>query len=150
MRASQQAAYVVDASVVLKYYVPEELSDRAARLLNSLASREVALWAPSVLWLEVASALCKKQRRGELGADRVRQVSREAIRLPIRLVDEVDLVVDALEIALSAYCSVYDAVYIARARRQNLPLLTADDRLVRTLAGTEYEGVAESLRNLES
>ncbi len=51
MRASQQAAYVVDASVVLKYYVPEELSDRAAGLLNSLAAREVALWAPSVLWL---------------------------------------------------------------------------------------------------
>lgn len=150
MRAPQRASYVVDASVVVKWYVPEALSDRADALLDRLEAAEVTLLAPDLLWVEVASAVCKKHRRRELQDEDVRQIYRRLARLPIRAVAVRELLADAVEIAMSAGCTTYDALYIALAQREHLPLLTADDRLVRGLATTQLEGVATSLRDLHS
>lgn len=53
---------VVDASVVLKWFVPEAGSDAASRLLAS----EDRLEAPDLLFAEIANAIWKKVLRGQL------------------------------------------------------------------------------------
>jgi predicted nucleic acid-binding protein len=41
---------------------------------------------------------------------------------------------DALAIALGYNCAVYDAAYLALALNSGLPLIIADERLIRSLA----------------
>jgi predicted nucleic acid-binding protein len=47
--------------------------------------------------------------------------------------DKADLADDALDLALAHGLSAYDACYVALARREAVPLVTADERLVRIL-----------------
>jgi predicted nucleic acid-binding protein len=56
--------YVVDASVAVKWYLPEPESDAAGRLLDP----EHDLIAPDLLFAEVGNALWKRWRRGEIGS----------------------------------------------------------------------------------
>jgi predicted nucleic acid-binding protein len=55
-------SYVVDASVGLKWYLPEVHSDTARRLRAGGNDLNV----PSLFYLEFANALWMKVRRGEL------------------------------------------------------------------------------------
>jgi predicted nucleic acid-binding protein len=57
--------FVVDASVVLKWFIPEMHSDAARRLL--LATHQY--FSPDLLFPEVGNAIWKKVRRGELTAE---------------------------------------------------------------------------------
>jgi predicted nucleic acid-binding protein len=43
-----------------------------------------------------------------------------------------------LNIAISNSISAYDACYVELSERLKLPLVTADDKLIRTLEGTDY------------
>ena len=55
---------VVDASVAVKWFLPEPFSEAAARLLD--ASCELV--APDLMRLEVGSAFLKALRRGVIGS----------------------------------------------------------------------------------
>jgi predicted nucleic acid-binding protein len=46
---------------------------------------------------------------------------------------------DALQVALDHGISAYDAMYVALSLSTGLPLVTADNRLVRMLSGTGCE-----------
>ncbi len=48
---------------------------------------------------------------------------------------------DALRVAAGCGISAYDAMYVALSSAEGLPLVTADARLVRMLAGTEHEAL---------
>lgn len=123
--------YVVDANVVAKWFVPERLSDEAARLLDDRHE----LVSPDLLWPELGNVLWKKARAGQL-------TGREAARI-VQALDEFPLTVfpsrlvlqGALEIAFGTGRSVYDGVYVALAVALECPLVTADERLVTALAG---------------
>jgi predicted nucleic acid-binding protein len=124
--------FVVDASVVAKWFVPEPLSDQAARLLDD--GHELA--SPDLLWPEVGSVLWKKARAGQLTA-------REAVRI-VQALDACPLVIfpsrlvleGALELALGTGRSVYDSVYLALAVALECRLVTADERFANALAGS--------------
>jgi predicted nucleic acid-binding protein len=49
-----------------------------------------------------------------------------------------DLAAEAFEIALEFDSTAYDACYVALSARLGVPLLTADERLVRKLARTRF------------
>lgn len=55
-------AYVVDASVAVKWLVNEIFSDQAAQLLD----KELTLIAPELLFAEVTNALWTMCRRGDI------------------------------------------------------------------------------------
>ena len=57
--------YVVDASVVIKWFVPEIHSDAARRLMSGPHE----YFSPDLLFPEVGNVIWKKVRRGELTAD---------------------------------------------------------------------------------
>ena len=48
---------------------------------------------------------------------------------------------DTLRIAAACGISAYDAMYVALSSAVGLPLMTADARLVRALAGTDHEAL---------
>jgi predicted nucleic acid-binding protein len=123
--------WVVDASVAVKWYVDEPHAEMARRLLAD----DVHLSAPGHLFAEVGNALVKHVRRGELSATEVEEIAATLAAFPIDVVPVRELFGAGVAIALSQRCSVYDGLYVALARELELPLVTADRRLVNALQG---------------
>jgi predicted nucleic acid-binding protein len=119
------SAFVVDASVVVKWFVPEIHSDAARRLLS--LSHEY--FAPDLLFAETANTIWKKIRRGELTTEHGRQLVNDIGRSAVETVPCRVLAVDARELANATGRTVYDSLYLALAIRLKTRMLTADDRL---------------------
>ncbi len=125
---------IVDASVAVKWFVPEEGSDQAERLF----ARDMRLCAPKLFLGEVANALWKTVRRGDMS---VAASSESISRLPgyISILFDTDALLSAaFDMACALDHPIYDCLYVESARRFEMPLLTADARLIRKLAGTPY------------
>ena len=119
------SAFVVDASVVVKWFVPEIHSDAARRLLTL----HHEYFAPDLLFAETANTIWKKIRRGELPAEHGRQLVDDIGRVAVEMIPCRMLAVDAHELANSTGRTVYDLMYLALAIRLKTIMLTADERL---------------------
>jgi predicted nucleic acid-binding protein len=115
---------IVDASVVVKAFVPEEGSDRAAALM-----REPAM-APDSLVPECLNALRKAVARGRMKPDEAQEAARALAKADIALESTRALAEDALSLALKLSLTPYDCVYLALARAVGGAVVTADGRLV--------------------
>lgn len=119
---------IVDASVVLKWVLPEPDRDEAVRLLDAYEAEEADLIAPRVLMEEVGSALSKRCRRKELSESQARKAWHLIeIRQPL-LVDEPALLPTALDLSLDYQLSFWDSLYLALAIAERCDLITADQR----------------------
>lgn len=137
-------AFVVDASVAVKWFLPEHDAEFAVEILRA----GHRLIAPDLLWIEVASVLWKVARRGALSADEVQRIIADAAAFPVEIFESSSLLPDALRIANAADRTVYDSLYIALASRENAVMVTADDRLVNALANTAWAGSVRRLADL--
>ena len=127
---------VVDASVGVKLFVEEPGSDIADRLFDELANNPLArFYAPDLFFVECANILWKYVRRYGYPPENARQDVTDLRALALRTVSTADLIVLALDLAMTYQITTYDAVYAALARQLSLPLITADERLARKLTG---------------
>jgi len=127
---------VVDASVGIKLFLVEPLSDRADALFAHLADDPPArLYVPELFFVECANILWKYVRRFGYPAAAAQQSIADLTTLKLRRVALSNLVGPALTLALETGCTAYDATYVTLAQRLALPLVTADEVLVRRFAG---------------
>ena len=124
--------WVVDASVIIKWYVPEGDYEAA----RAMRTAETALAAPDLLFSETANILWKLVRRGEMTASRAIEIIEEIAAAPFIAISNQSLAQDALNLAIATGLTAYDASYVALALRIDKILITADEKLVRKLAGT--------------
>jgi predicted nucleic acid-binding protein len=110
---------VVDASVAVKWSVPEVGTEAAAELL----SRQLV--APDLFLAEFGNALTKKVRQREITADQARQAFAEC-RRTVELLDSDLLAPLALELSIALHHNIYDCYYLALADSMEWPLVTAD------------------------
>lgn len=120
---------VLDASVAVRWVVPEQGSEQAAELLT----RPISWIAPRLMLTEVAGALRRKVVEGELRAELASQSLEALVRAveegTIRLVDDEEVVAAALLLALALGHKVPDCLYVAVAEHEGAGLVTADRRL---------------------
>lgn len=123
---------VIDASVIIKAYVPENLSDKADDLLDDVEKNEIILLAPDLIYPETGNILWKKHRLKELTISEVKKISEEIVSLPIKIEPSISLIQLAIDIGISIShnITVYDAIYISLAAIYKTKLITADKRLV--------------------
>ena len=126
------SSFVVDASVVVKWYVPEAHGDAALRLLD----RDDVLCVPDLLFAEFGNILWKKVRGGELPTAEVGAIVEALHVVPFDVHPSSALLAAALALALDNDRTVYDCIYLALAVALDCQLVTADMRLVRALEGT--------------
>jgi len=116
---------VIDASVAVKWVVPEMGSERAEILLDH------ALVAPDLLFAECANVLWKKLRRGELTPEEAGIAAQTLEQADLAVVPTKGYIARAVAIAAELDHPAYDGIYLAVAEAFGLRLATADERLMR-------------------
>ena len=130
---------VMDASVLIKFYVPEILSDRAERLLAKVEKKDIDLLAPDLIYPEAGNILWKKQRLKELTRSEVEEITDAILSLPLKIESSQPLLPLALDIAIAYGITIYDAVYVSLAKVYEATLITADRKLFDVLAKTDLK-----------
>ena len=139
---------VIDASVLIKFYVPEVLSDKASYLLDTVKEGEFSLLAPDLIFSETGNILWKKVRLKELTRSEVDEITDAIILLPVRAESSKSLLPLAVGIAMTYGITVYDAMYVALTRIRETRMITADRKLFEKMAGTDMNKYVSWLGNL--
>ena len=133
-------AAVVDASVGIKLFIQEEGSAEADQLFARLAdSPPVRFYVPDLFFIECANILWKYVRHFGYPAESALGDIVDLRELDLSSISTSDLLPLALELALDFNITAYDACYVALAQQVNLPLVTADTSLARSLEGSGVE-----------
>jgi predicted nucleic acid-binding protein len=117
---------VVDASVAVKWLLPEVHSEAARWLLRR---KGVEFWAPDLIWSEIGNVLWKKCRRTEIPADEAGELFEAFRHLPLRTHSSQALGGTAWILARDFDRSFYDSLYLALALHRACPFVTADRKL---------------------
>lgn len=125
---------VVDASVVIKWFVPEPLSPEARRILDDYRAGTLDLVAPDLLNAEVGNIVWKKQTYQGLGSDDAMAVIGGLRNLVIAFTPTADLLADAYNLAITHQRTVYDSLYLALSIREACQFVTADERLANAVS----------------
>ncbi len=128
-------ALIVDASIGMKWFV-QEVHTAEARTWRSGAN---SLHAPAFFFdLEITNILWKKVRRAEITRADADLILGQVPTLPIVRHPEAPLLIPAFDLADRTGRTVYDCIYLALAIQLGGRMLTADQRLYNSLAGTPW------------
>jgi predicted nucleic acid-binding protein len=127
--------FVVDASFAAAWSLPDETSELTDSILYRLA-REPA-FVPSLFWHEARNLLLNAERRQRLPAGGAVAAIQRLWRLPI---EDRGAGGDAATFSFAQFhsLSAYDAVYLALAAAEEIPLATLDRKLA---AAARAEGI---------
>ena len=123
-------AAVIDASVIAAAFFPEPHSTAARALLVS----GDGLYAPDLVYAEVANVIWKRHRRGEIDGEDAADLLSDIMRLPLEIIPSEQLVGPALELAMRTGRTAYDCLYVALAVQIKTTMVSDDRRLVNALA----------------
>lgn len=127
--------FVLDASVAVKWVVPEEDSAKAIQLREDYHNQIHELIAPNLFFAEIAHALTKAERRGIIQQyESLAKMMDIAMNAP-RLHEYGPLLADAMIISATSRCAINDCVYLQLALEQSCGYVTADQRFVNSLQG---------------
>ncbi len=136
-------SFVVDANVVVKWFVEEDHHEQARDLLRS----DDTLLAPDLMVLEITNVVWGKTVRGEIDHAQAAIIAAAIRQGEPQLYPSTEFSERALEMALSLNHPIYDSVYLACAEQFDAPLITADQRLCKAAANTEFESLVRDLRD---
>jgi predicted nucleic acid-binding protein len=128
---------VIDASVGIKLFLVEPLSDRTDALFTHLTDDPPSqFYVPDLFFIECTNILWKYVQRFGYPANAARQNVADLARLPLQIISTAALVEAALDLSVEHGSTAYDSAYIALAQQLSLPFLTADEALVRRFGKT--------------
>ena len=125
---------VVDASVAVKWFVPELGSNEA----DALATIGLRLVAPSLIRFEVANAFARKAVAQLVTPEDGLQYVGLLPRYLDDIVDAETLLPAAMDLAVRLRHPIYDCVYLGLARERGTVMVTADKRLLARLEQTDW------------
>lgn len=127
--------YVLDASVALKWVLPEPHSDKALALRDSYDQRLTDLIAPHFFLMECGYSLFRAQNKNLLHAGQPRTLLTSILRHSPVLKDVNPLLPPAVELTEQMRVGFYDAFYLALAEGEACEFVTADTKLISALSG---------------
>ncbi len=132
---------VIDSSVLVAVLTPEEYSEWAEEILD-----KVDEWiSPELVYYEVANAIWKKYKKlkviGRKEAYEAIDKALDTLKHIIKTYSYSELLKESFKTADELNITVYDAVYIALAKKLNAKFITLDEELYRRLEDTEYSKI---------
>lgn len=128
--------FVVDASVAVKWFIPEIHSAAATRLLDP----EIVICGPDLIGPEFGNTVWKKVRRKEIARKEAEEILDAFDALALEIYPSRALLHAAFQIADAVDRSVYDSLYLALAVAQDCALITADRKFHSVLTATPLAG----------
>ena len=135
MVAPYHQGYVLDASVVTKWFVERNEPDRE----RALALKEIHVSGRSIIYvmeltfLEVLNAIRfgsgTKEEQGARAIAGLVELQLEIVRTDFPLLRKANAIAWAYKI------TIYDALYVALAEQVGYPLITADEKMITNLKG---------------
>jgi len=115
---------VLDASVIAKWFVEEELSEKALKIRDLCVEGKLEIFIPELAFLEVLSALSKRMKKN------LNEVAKALSLFSFNVVylDE-ELLNEIVKIEEKTKLTVYDAVYLAISKKLKCKLITCDVKL---------------------
>lgn len=127
---------VVDASVVVKWFVEEEYSTEALKLRNDYVDRLIDIIAPALLPFEVLNSL---RYNPEFGEKDLKEVAEALMKYYLWLFPMLGKLAEkTIENALKHGITIYDSSYISLAEMEDKPFYTADEKLLAKLKGISF------------
>jgi predicted nucleic acid-binding protein len=139
---------VIDASVAIKWYVPEAGRDQAIKLLRLVKSGQMEFHVPDLMYCEAGNILWKRVRLGELSSPEAAEIASALIRVPKTVHSSVMLLPSALKMACLSGRSACDCFYLALAEFLDSAMITADTKLFHALAATPWKRIVVHVQNL--
>ncbi len=125
--------YVLDSCVGIKWAVVETDTAHARRLRADHVNSVHELIAPDIFPVEVGHALTRAERQGRISRFQAIVLWWDVMRTVPALEPYLPLMPRAIELSSQFRIGVYDCLYVALAEREGCELVTADDRLVKSL-----------------
>jgi predicted nucleic acid-binding protein len=125
--------YVLDSNVGLKWFLRETDSDKAIRIRDDFLRQVHDLITPDVFALEIAHALTRAQRQGRITVAEGQSHFGDMIATLPTLYPSLPLLPRAYQLSSLAQIGVCDCLYAALIEQEACELITADERLRRSL-----------------
>lgn len=117
---------ILDASVVIKWFIKEEGSDLADLYLERLGNHDIKIIIPQLLFFEIGNILISRK----VSEDESDYIAKKLYSLPFEQ-KQIDLQYfnAIILIAKTFGISFYDGAYIALMQEKNCEFITADRKL---------------------
>lgn len=130
---------VLDASIIIKAFIPEELSEKADSVFQKIGRERISLIAPDLIYPETGNILWKKKRLKELKASEVEEIADAIHTIPFIIIPSKSVIQLAIAIGMAYDITVYDATYVSIAHIFEGTFITADKKLVNALGKSDLK-----------
>lgn len=118
---------MIDASALIAFLLREEgWRDLVKYMVRTISVDHIVKELYNAVW----KASIKQRKLSAENVTKIMQLFKSYVGKNLILEDEKDYIDDAYKIALEYTITVYDALYIALAKKKGLPLLTLDKRQI--------------------
>jgi predicted nucleic acid-binding protein len=129
--AGETPLVILDASVVVKWFVDEANSSDAIRLRDDYVARFIDVASVELLPFEVLNALRYAPGIGEID---LKSVSKSLDEYQLSLEElRGDLASKCIQNSLKYGISIYDSSYLSLGELKEAPVYTADEKLLRSV-----------------
>ena len=133
--------FVVDASVAVKWFLPESGSEQALSLFES----GTVLYAPDLMFAEITNVLWKRIQNTEITIEHATKRLSVLSLTNINTYPSKDLMTNALKLAVEYSHPVYDCIYLTLAIKLECPMITADIKFVNKFSNTQFKNYILSI-----
>ncbi len=131
MNLKKPSHIILDSSVAAKWFFPsEEDSDAALRIKDLFLSKELTISAPVLIYYEINNLIRTAIKSLRISEELAKEAYQGFLELDLIIYSSQELMKTALEKAILLDISSYDASYLALAENLEIPLLTADQKLI--------------------
>ena len=120
--------FLLDTSVVMKWFVSEEKSQRAWQIQSDYLNGRYDLSVPELLLYEVANAL--KFTSFLLPSEKIKEKIESLIKLKINIYPfDYGILQLSVDVAIERDITIYDAYFLTLARETESIFITSDEKL---------------------
>jgi len=120
---------VLDASIILKWFIQEPDSGLALKFKERYLAEEIIVAVPDLILYEIPNVL---RYKGGISEQAIKSAVQDLLNLQLEIVTPAaPLIQEAIHLSFATRLSLYDCTYLALANELDGTLITADEKLWR-------------------
>lgn len=122
----RQKTLVIDASIIVKWFLNEENSDKALKIREEHILGNTTLIAPELAFLEVANTI----RYKKIDLKKIWNINKSLWEVELKIQEINETIINkTIENSVKYNITIYDALYITIAQLHGVFMVTADKKL---------------------